>query len=126
MPLVKIHLRRGKTPEYIRAVADGIHAALVAEANVPADDRFQVVRQYAEDEIIAHPAYANADRSADLVLIEITLNAGRSVEVKKNLYAAVAKRLGEDPGVRPDDVLINLVEVSKENWSFAHGIATYG
>ena len=126
MPLVKIHLRKGKSPEYIRAVADSIHDALVAHANVPADDRFQLVNEYASDDIIAHPSYAGVSRTADLIIIEITLNAGRTLEIKKELYAGIARRLQNDPGVRPDDVLVNLVEVTKENWSFGRGIATYG
>jgi phenylpyruvate tautomerase PptA (4-oxalocrotonate tautomerase family) len=126
MPLVKIHLRKGKSPEYIRAVADGVHAALAAHANVPADDRFQLIHEYAADDIIAHPSYAGVARTADLIVIEITLNAGRTLEIKKELYAGIARRLEEDPGVRPDDVLVNLVEVVKENWSFGRGLATYG
>lgn len=126
MPLVKIHLRRGKTPEYRRSVADAIHEALVSQANVPADDRFQIIFEHDDDAIIAHPTYANANRSNDLIIIEITLNAGRTLEIKKNLYADIAARLGAAADVRPDDVLINLVEVTKENWSFAKGIATYG
>ena len=126
MPLVKIHLRKGKSPEYIRAVADSIHDALVAHANVPADDRFQLVNEYASEDIIAHPSYAGVSRTADLIIIEITLNAGRTLEIKKELYAGIARRLQNDPGVRPDDVLVNLVEVTKENWSFGRGIATYG
>ena len=126
MPLVKIHLRRGKTPEYLRSVADAIHEALVSQANVPADDRFQILCEYGDDAIIAHPSYAGANRSRDLIIIEITLNLGRTLEIKKNLYADIADRLGKAADVRPDDVMINLVEVAKENWSFAKGICTYG
>jgi phenylpyruvate tautomerase PptA (4-oxalocrotonate tautomerase family) len=126
MPLVKIHLRKGKSPEYLRAVADSVHAALVAHANVPADDRFQLVNEYAADDIIAHPSYAGVSRSESLIIIEITLNLGRTLDVKKELYAGIARRLEDDPGVRPDDVLVNLIEVAKENWSFGRGLATYG
>jgi 4-oxalocrotonate tautomerase len=126
MPLVKIHLRKGKSPEYIRAVADAVHDALVSHANVPADDRFQLIQEYAPDDIIAHPSYAGVVRTEDLIVIEITLNAGRTLEIKKALYAGIARRLELDPGVRPDDVLVNLIEVAKENWSFGRGLATYG
>jgi phenylpyruvate tautomerase PptA (4-oxalocrotonate tautomerase family) len=126
MPLVKIHLLIGKTPEYIRAVADAVHESLVAHANVPADDRFQLICEYTADDIIAHPSYAGVTRTADLIIIEITLNAGRTLEIKKELYAGIARRLQEDPGVRTDDVLVNLIEVAKENWSFGRGLATYG
>ncbi len=108
----------------MRAIGDGVHEALVAQANVPADDRFQVLNRLDRDQIVSHPSYGGVSRSEDVVFIEITLNAGRTVEIKKNLYADIARRL-ETAGVRPDDVLISLVEVTKENWSFGGGRATY-
>ncbi len=125
MPLVKIHLRRGKSDEYRRSVADAVHEALVTQANVPVDDRFQIIFEHDGGAVIAHASYGGVSRSDDLILIEITLNAGRSVEVKKNLYADITARLGRDADIRPDDVVINLVEVTKENWSFGKGKATY-
>lgn len=125
MPLVRITLRKGRTPEFLRAIADAVHDALVAQANVPADDRFQVIDEVEADRLMANPGYASANRSENVLFIEITLNAGRTLDVKKALYADIARRLGEGADVRPDDVLISLTEVQKENWSFAHGLATY-
>ena len=126
MPLVHIHLRKGKSADYLRNVGNSIHDALVSQANVPADDRFQLFHQYDADAIVAHPTYAGSSRSDDLIIIEITLNSGRTLEVKKALYADIAARLGSSVGLRSDDVLVSLTEVAKENWSFAKGIATYG
>jgi phenylpyruvate tautomerase PptA (4-oxalocrotonate tautomerase family) len=125
VPFVKIYLRKGKSPEYLRSVADAVHEALVAQANVPPDDRFQVIHQLEDNTLIAHPSYGGVNRSKDLVVVEITLNAGRTVDIKKNLYADIARRLQEAADVRPDDLLISLVEVVKENWSFGGGRATY-
>lgn len=125
MPLVEIILRQGKPPEYIRSIADAVHEALVANANVPPDDRFQIVHEVADTNLIAHPSYGGVNRSQDLIVIKITLNAGRTVEIKKNLYADIARRAGQAADVRPDDVLICLIEVTKENWSFGGGRATY-
>lgn len=125
MPFVKVYLRHGKSPEYLRSVGDAVHEALVATANVPQDDRFQVIQQLDADLLIAHPSYGGVNRSADLVIVEITLNAGRTVDVKKALYADIAARLQKAVDVRPDDVLVSLVEVTKENWSFGGGRATY-
>lgn len=125
MPLVRITLRKGKSPEFLRDAANAIHDALVAQANVPADDRFQIIDEVPHDNLIAHPTYAGVERSENVIVIEITLNAGRTVEVKRALYADIAKRLQDALDVRPDDVLISLVEVSKENWSFGKGLATY-
>ena len=124
MPLVKIFVRKNKTGAELRALGDAIHDALVAHANVPADDRFQILNRLDRDQIVAHPSYGGVSRSDDIVIIEITLNAGRTVEIKKNLYAGIVARL-QALAVRPDDVLISLVEVTKENWSFGGGRATY-
>jgi phenylpyruvate tautomerase PptA (4-oxalocrotonate tautomerase family) len=125
MPLVRITLRKGRSPEFLREVGDAIHAALVAQANVPADDRFQMFEEVEPDRLVAHPSYGGANRSEALLVIQVTLNAGRTLEVKKELYADIVARLRQAVDVRPDDVLISLVEVAKENWSFGNGIATY-
>jgi len=125
MPFVKIFMRDGKSQEYKRAIGDAIHSALTSEANVPSDDRFQVFVTLRQGEMIAHPSYGGVTRSAELVIVEITLNGGRTVEVKKALYSAIAKHLEKDPGLRADDLLVSLVEVTKENWSFGGGRATY-
>lgn len=125
MPLVHIHLRAGKTPEYLKDVSNAVHDALVATANVPQDDRFQIIHQHEPEAMIAHPSYGGVSRSQDLIIIEITLNTGRTVEIKKALYAAIASNLGKAVDVRADDVMVSLTEVTKENWSFGGGKATY-
>lgn len=122
---MKLYLRRGKSAEYKRSVADAVHEALVAHANVPPDDRFQIIHELDEEALIAHPSYGGVSRSSDLIIVDITLNAGRTVEIKKNLYRDIAERLNRAADVRPDDVMICLVEVTKENWSFGGGKATY-
>jgi len=121
MPFVKIYTRRDIHPD-TAALGDAVHEALVAQANVPRDDRFQVFLPL--DRIVADPSYGGVQRSDALVIVEITLNAGRTVEIKKNLYADIARRL-EALGIRSDDVMVSLVEVTKENWSFGGGRATY-
>jgi len=125
MPLVHITLRKGKSAEFVRSVADGVHEALVSQANVPLDDRFQIVHEVDDEALIAHPSYGGVNRSKDLIIIEITLNAGRTIDIKKSLYADIARRLRDAVDVRPDDVMISLTEVVKENWSFGGGRATY-
>jgi len=126
MPLVRITLRKGKTDDFLRDLGESVHQALVAQANVPADDRFQIIEEVDADHLIAHPTYGGVNRSEGLIVIQITLNAGRTLDVKKALYADIVARLRAALDVRPDDVLISLVEVTKENWSFGNGLATYG
>jgi 4-oxalocrotonate tautomerase len=125
MPLVRIDLRRGKSPAYIAAVRNGIYKAMHEAFAVPANDRFILVSQYDADGFDYDPNYLDIARSDDLVIVQITCNNTRGVEQKKAFYKAVADNLVADPGVRPEDVLINLVETAKENWSFGHGIAQY-
>ena len=125
VPLVRITLRRGRTPEFLREASNAIHEALVAAANVPADDRFHIIEEVDHDHLVAHATYGGVERSDALIVVQITLNAGRTVEIKRALYADIARRLQEALDVRPDDVLVSLVEVTKENWSFGGGRATY-
>ena len=125
MPLVRITLRRPHPPEFLRDLSDAVHEALVTQANVPQDDKFHIIELVEPDHLIAHPSYGGVQRSEGLVIIQITLNAGRTNEIKKNLYADIVRRLQAAVDIRPDDVLISLVEVTKENWSFGNGLATY-
>ena len=125
MPLVRISLREGKPETYRRALADGIHRAMVDAINVPPLDRFQVITEHPAESLIYDPAYLGIVRSHDVVFVQITLNAGRSTEQKRALYARMAELLQASPGLRPQDLLISLVEVSRENWSFGNGQAQY-
>lgn len=124
MPLVRISLAAGTTPEYRRALADGVHQALVETAGVPADDRFQLIEELPAAGLVYDPAYLGFARGPQLVVVQIFLNAGRTVEVKQRLYAAIAEKLGA-AGLRGDDLLVNLVEVARENWSFGGGRMSY-
>jgi 4-oxalocrotonate tautomerase len=124
MPLVKISMREGKSSQYRRAIADGVHGALIEAASVPELDRFQILTEHAPADLIYDPTYLGVNRSDDIVMIQITLNA-RAQNVKVALYRAIAERLAKNPGVRPQDVLISLVSVQPEDWSFGDGKAQY-
>jgi phenylpyruvate tautomerase PptA (4-oxalocrotonate tautomerase family) len=125
MPLVRITLARGKDAAARRAIADGVHAALVATAGVPADDRFQVIEQVEPEDLIFDPSYLGVRREGPVVFVQITLNAGRTLEVKRALYARIADELHARAGLRREDVLVNLLEVARENWSFGGGLMSY-
>ncbi len=125
MPLVRISLRRGKPAAYRRALGDAVHRAMVESIEVPAQDRFQVITEHDDAGLVYDPSYLGVARSDAVVFVQITLNAGRTVERKKALYRRIVELLRENPGVRPQDVLVSLVEVVKENWSFGDGVAHY-
>jgi 4-oxalocrotonate tautomerase len=125
MPLVYVTLAEGTTSQDQRAqIGDGIYRALIDIANVPEDDRFQVINEVPSTNLIYSPDYMGFDRSPSVVFIQIFFNAGRSVDVKQALYTRIAENLGA-AGVRGDDIVINLVEVPKENWSFGRGQLSY-
>lgn len=125
MPLVRISLAQGRTPEYRRAVADGVHRALVETAGVPEDDRFQVVDEVPADNLYWNASYLGQERTSSILLVQIFLNLGRTLEVKRALYARIAENLAAAPGIRKDDVLVSLVEVPRESWSFGGGLMSY-
>jgi 4-oxalocrotonate tautomerase len=125
MPLTRISLRKGKSPQYRKAVLDNVYEAMRETFNVPEDDRFMVVTQHDADGFLYGAHYLGIDRSDDLVIIQLTVSNPRTLEQKKALFARIAERLAENPGIRPQDVFINLVEVGRENWSFGRGEAQY-
>ncbi len=125
MPLVRIDVLPGRTPDQRRAIADGVHRALIEAIGIPEADRFQVIAQAAPDGLVFDPEYLGIRRTGGIVFVQITMSTGRTVQQKKSLFAAIARNLSADPGVRPEDVFVNLVEVATENWSFGNGIAQY-
>ena len=125
MPLVRISLRRGKSAQHLTAIRNGIYRAMTESFGVPQNDRFIVVHQHDAGEFDYDPNYLDIARTDDLVIIQIACNNTRTVEQKKAFYQRTAELLGQDPGLRPQDVFINLLETAKENWSFGNGIAQY-
>lgn len=124
MPLVRIDVREGKPASELAAIGEVVYGALLA-IGVPANDRFQVITEHGSGGLIFDPSYLGIQRSDAIIIVQITLNEGRSLEVKKKLYKTIAEQLHAKLEVRLEDVFINLVEVKKENWSFGNGEAQY-
>jgi phenylpyruvate tautomerase PptA (4-oxalocrotonate tautomerase family) len=125
MPFVRLTLARGRSTEDRRAMAESVQQALVETAGVPADDFFCAIHEVPPEDFRFDPTYLGIERTKELVFVQIVLNLGRTVEVKRALYARIAEKLGQRPGLRHEDVLINLIEVPRENWSFGNGLMTY-
>jgi 4-oxalocrotonate tautomerase len=125
MPLARIDVPAGNTPEYRATIGTVVYDAMIATLKVPKDDRFQIIAEHAPGDLVADPTYLGIQRSAQCIIIQLTLNEGRSVEVKKAFYKAVADGMHARLAIRKEDVFINLVEVKKENWSFGNGEAQY-
>ncbi len=125
MPLVRISLRHNEDPTYAGAVGEAVHRALVEAVGVPSDDRFQIITDHPVAQLVYPPEYLGIRHTGAVVFIQITLNLGRTVEQKRALYARIADLLHAAPGIPRADVIVNLVEVAKENWSFGDGVAQY-
>ena len=125
MPLVRIDLARGKSAQYRKSLGDIVYHAMTETINVPQHDKFQIITEHAPEELNVTPSYLGIHYSADIVLIQITLSHGRTVEQKSAFYKRVATDLQRELKLDPQNVFIGLVEVSKENWSFGNGLAQY-
>jgi 4-oxalocrotonate tautomerase len=125
MPFVRITMAQGRSVEDRRALAESVQQALVETAGVPADDFFCAIHELPPEDFRFDPAYLGIARTKELIVVQIVLNQGRTIEVKRALYARLAEKVGQRPGIRHEDVLINLIEVPRENWSFGNGLMTY-
>jgi len=125
MPLVRISLREGKSEQYRKALADGVHQAMVEAIDAPPQDRFQILTEHSANDLIYDPTYLGVERSNDIVMVQITLSFGRKLGQKRKLFQRMAEILANNPGLRPQDLMINLVETAWENWSFGNGEAQY-
>ncbi|HTB02044.1 MAG TPA: tautomerase family protein [Bradyrhizobium sp.] len=125
MPLIRVSLRRGKPAAYRKAILEGLYEAMRETFDVPEGDRFMVVTEHDADDFVYDPNYLGIKRSDDLVIIQLTISNTRPRAQKQKLYRRIVERLTENPGLRAEDIFINLVEVLPENWSFGHGVAQY-
>jgi len=125
MPLARIDLVRGKSAAFRKTLGEIVYRAMIDVINVPPNDKFQIITEHAADELNVADSYLGNHYTPDIILMQITMNAGRSVEMKKAFFKRIADDLHDQLKVRREDVVINLVEVAKENWSFGSGVAQY-
>jgi phenylpyruvate tautomerase PptA (4-oxalocrotonate tautomerase family) len=124
MPLLHISLRVGKPEAYRQAILDGLYRAMRDALNVPEDDQFMTITEHDAANFRTGNAYGVV-RSADVVYIQITVFNTRTADQKKTLFRRIAELLGENPGIRPEDVFVNILESAKENWSVGNGVAQF-
>lgn len=125
--LARIDINRDASPELVRVVSEAIYRAMVEVADVPMHDKFQVINRHAACEIIfPKEEYLGLTHTRDLIIIQVTWVNGRSTEVKKKFFRQVAEDIHAKGGVRKEDVWINLVDTSREDWSFGNGDMQYG
>jgi 4-oxalocrotonate tautomerase len=126
MPLVRIDIDASTPPKALRTICDAVYDAMTSTAKVPAHDKFVVVSKHdADDLVFPQEGYLGVKYTPGIVFIQITWNVGRTTDVKKAFYRKVVDDIHEKTGIRKEDVWINLVEVSPENWSFGNGEMQY-
>jgi 4-oxalocrotonate tautomerase len=113
MPLARIDLPESVEPSRRSLIGDIVYQTLVDVLNAPTGDKFQIITAHDSESLRIDPSYLGIHRSAAAFTIDITLNA------------TLVDRLNTQADVRPEDVLIVLTEVAKENWSFGNGEAPY-
>ena len=119
MPFVNISILKGKLPEYVRAVADGVNSAVTETLEFPADDRYQVIHE------VEPYCLEFQDRDQDRVMIFLIMRSGRGPEKKKAFYREVVENLSRDPGINPSNILITIAENNDVDWSFRDGEAQF-
>lgn len=124
MPLLHISLRSGKPAAYRQAIFDGLYRAMRETLNVPEDDQFMTITEHDPANFRTGTGYGVA-RSENVVYIQITVFDSRTAEQKKALYRRIAELLGENPGIRPEDVFVQVLNAPRENWSVGHGLAQF-
>lgn len=125
MPLIHISLRAGKPEAYRQAIFDSLYRAMREALAVPEDDQFMTITEHEPANFRTSTSCYGVSRSEDVVYIQITVFNTRTVEQKKALYRRAAELLGENPGIRPENVFVNILESAKENWSVGHGVAQF-
>jgi len=125
MPLARVSIRRGKPAIYRKAILEGLYQAMRETFNVPDGDRFMILTEHDQDDFVYDPNYLGIQRSDDLVYIQLTVSNTRPTAQKQELYRRIVAKLTASPGLRPQDIFINLVETLPENWSFGNGEAQY-
>lgn len=126
MPFVRIDLGKQYPDGVAQKIGDIVYEAMLKQINVPADDKFQVITKHDANELVVPKSYLGIEYSQGIVFIQVALNEGRTTELKKKFYKAICDGVVEKLNIRPEDIVINLVEVNKENWSFGHGEMQYG
>ncbi|WP_343713674.1 tautomerase family protein [Inquilinus sp.] len=124
MPLTRISLARGKSPDYLRALSDSLHRTLVEAFEVPPDDRFQIIHQHEPGEMVFDRSYLGGPRSDDFVLFQVTAGRPRSTATKAAFFQRLVERLAEAPGLRPEDVMVVISTTGIDDWSFSGGVAS--
>ncbi len=121
MPTVRISLRKGKQPDYLRELADTVYDAMHEAFNVPEGDQFVMIHQHEAHELVFNRHYLGGPRSDDFLLIAITIGRPRDAQTKQAFYRKLNTLLGERLGLASEDVMVQITTSEADDWSFGGG-----
>ena len=125
MPFLQISLLTGKPAAYRQAIMDSLAQAMRESMGTPEDNQFMTITEYEAANFRHGGSYLGIERSDDMIYVQITVLNTRPPEQKKAFFQRAVALLSESPGIRPEDVFINVLDSAKENWSLGCGLAQY-
>ena len=115
MPMTKVYMRKGSTPEHRREISKAIHESLVEVLGIPDDDKYHVFHELDADNLITAPVAFGLDRRPEAIFVQ-TYFGPRPVETLQQLYRALVGNLTRRTGLETRDIYINVVESASANW----------
>ena len=124
MPLVRIDVQEGRSPEQLRRLADVVQEVMLEVFDAPDRDRYQIITVHPVGHIIAEDTNLGFERTNNLVILQI-FQQGRTDEHKKAAYSKLAERLEAEVGLKPTDLIVSVVANERADWSFGLGRAQF-
>lgn len=125
MPLLHISLRAGKPEAWRQAIFDSLARAMRETLDLPETNQFMTITEHDAANFRYGATHLGIARSDDLVYVQLTVLDTRTADQKRALYRRAVELLAASPGIRPEDVFINVLEAARENWSLGNGLAQY-
>jgi phenylpyruvate tautomerase PptA (4-oxalocrotonate tautomerase family) len=125
IPLVRIDIAENHwSAERLAVLADTVQHVMIDEFAAPERDRYQIITEHKRGHIVALDSNLGFERTDDIVIVSIT-QQGRTTQQKQSMYHAMAERLKDAVDLRPEDLIVNVVENTKADWTFGFGRAQF-
>ena len=124
MPLIRVDMIEGRSPDEIKELLDTTHRMLVSVLKIPQRDRYQIVHEHPTSHFVVEDTGLGIQRTRKCVVIQVTTRP-REREAKETFYRLLCRELERACGISPSDVVVSIVTNSDEDWSFGNGRAQF-
>ena len=124
MPIIKIDIFKGRTEEEIKQILDISYEVMLDSFQAPVGDKYQIVTQHENFEMEILDTGLGISRTKNIIVFTL-ITRPRTKSQKVNFYRNLANSLNTRLGVSKEDIMINLVENTDEDWSFFGGEAQF-